>query len=984
MVPGSATRWGILSAGMRLQASLSPWCFTGGLSMNILDTRALSARILASRLRIRTAVVNGLVAAALAASQFQAVAAKDPGQTARDAMGLSTSSDPATHTRPIFSRPSPRLAPLQQAETETPTPTPTETLTETATEIPSETATETPAETSTPETTATPTETVTPTPDLTGTPTATSTPEAEAPLLSLEAIPAEVAPGTSVVIHWRIDKPDLLPKDAQAVLQFYLPPFVELVDPSKTGIDAKTLAAAIPADLLEDDVVFVLMPEAELPLQIKAEILVGEKPVSAALVELVLPKASEEVTRDGGMALLTDGVWVEYSFCQKPHPWVGCSTPVTVCTQGATLPGRSGMCTVTWTIENGTGWTFTGWTGYNIGLEATPDYTPVYHTSEVTHCMTGHFNATVNCTMQPLLRGDWFSANEWMTIGPHVGGIAMKRVFYWTLDPTHWWVPSRSARSACSGEDGRECPWTNGAKSQSTWPGEPINTYTGGLDYPVADLSVATVGGPLVMERFYSSAATSAYTSPLGYGWAHNQDTRLIFSGMTGGESGVVWFKAHSTNEYAFLDNGNGTYTATGGVLATLTKTAGPPVTYTVKTVYQSTYVFNDAGRLTTWTDAQGHTWTYTYDGSNRLDLVTDSSGTRFLDLAYDANGRLSTVVDQTGRGVTYGYNPAGDLSSVIDVRGETWTYTYDASHRLRLVTDPNGVTVMHTEYDSQGRAYQQYDASGTLVLQLAYNADGTTTITDGLSHSDVHAFDNRRTLTSAQDAAGEDILKAYDDQLRPSSITDPNGNPTALTWSTNGANLTQIIDAEDGQVGLTYDSRNNLRQVTDARQAVTTYSFNENDPDPAKQTLLNSTTNALSQTTSFTYTTSADAPQPPGLLKTITDALGHTTSFTYNATGQRMASTDALGRITSYTYDSLGRLKTTEDPAGGRTGPATTQAGMSCAAWRMPPAVADRRRRIRVMPPTTNPRETRTRIGSRRPSTMTAGAPSPRSIPPG
>lgn len=471
-----------------------------------------------------------------------------------------------------------------------------------------------------------------------------------------------------------------------------------------------------------------------------------------------------------------------------------------------------------------------------------------------------------------------------------------------------------SARSSCRGVDG-ECPFAN--QSDATgFGGEPINTHTGGYEETVTDLSVPTSSRELSFQRSYSSEATAQFTGLLGYGWTHNHDTRLIFPGDPGGQPGYILFHAHSANVYQFIPEPGGGARASPGVLASLTRDDGPPVTYTLVDSTQTVYTFNESGRILTWSDPQGHAWTYTYN-AGLLDRVTDETGQRYLDFSYGGQNLIQSVADHTGRDVTFGYDANGDLTTVTDVLDQTWTYVYDSAHRLRQALDPESHQVVRTEYDAQGRAYQQYDPSDTLVLQITYNADGTTTIVDGLGNETIHTYDYRNTLTGETDHLGNASGTTYAESFRPETLTDENQNTTQLAWSEDGANLTQVIDAEGDQVDLTYDDLNNLRMVVDGRRYTTTYTYNETDPDPGRRTLLLSVEDPLDNLTAYTYTTAADFPQPPGLLKTISDPLGHTTEFVYNEFGQRIQTIDPLDHSTYYSYDSLGRLRTTTDPLG-------------------------------------------------------------------
>jgi uncharacterized protein RhaS with RHS repeats len=200
-------------------------------------------------------------------------------------------------------------------------------------------------------------------------------------------------------------------------------------------------------------------------------------------------------------------------------------------------------------------------------------------------------------------------------------------------------------------------------------------------------------------------------------------------------------------------------------------------------------------------------------------------------------------------------------------------------------------------------------------VLQVTYNIDGTTVFTDALGNETTHSYDARNTLTNTTNEAGDGTARTYDGNFRPDTLTDENSNTTSLTWSANGANLTQLVDAEDNQIDLDYNSLNSLTEITDGRRFATTYTYDENNPDPAFRTLLLSVEDPLNKVTVYTYTTSADAPQPPGLLKTITDPNNNVTRFVYVSLAS--ASSDRLSTIPLTTAMTPSDGRTVDDPLG-------------------------------------------------------------------
>lgn len=454
--------------------------------------------------------------------------------------------------------------------------------------------------------------------------------------------------------------------------------------------------------------------------------------------------------------------------------------------------------------------------------------------------------------------------------------------------------------------DGRECPLIQGSQGSA---GDPINTRTGGLDVSYTDISFPTVAGDLVFQRYYSSTAVNSFTEPFGPGWTHNHDTRLVFPSDPGGNPDGILFKAHSLNSYLFYDNGDGTYSPESGMTSSLVEQTDPSITYTVTDQSQHVYSFDEFGKLTVWNDGKGHTWSYGYDANNLLNRVTDDTSSNYLEFTYSPEGYLSSVTDNMGRSVSYGYDSSNDLVSVTDVLSQVWNLTYDPSHHLRMVTDPSSKTIMHTEYDAQGRAFQQYDGENNLVTQISYNLDGTRVITDGEGNDITHSYSSRNTLYSTQNSLDNSKQFAFDDNFRLSASTDENSNSIAMNWSANGANLLTTTDAEGNRTDLFYDSLNNLQSVTLPSGVSNEYTYSG--------TLLTGSTDSLEHAFSYTYTDTQDAPAPAGLLETITDPLNHVTRYEYNNLGQMTLMFNAVNQETQYLYDSWGNVKAIVYPSG-------------------------------------------------------------------
>src|SRR5271157_744326 len=426
----------------------------------------------------------------------------------------------------------------------------------------------------------------------------------------------------------------------------------------------------------------------------------------------------------------------------------------------------------------------------------------------------------------------------------------------------------------------------------------PINTHTGDLNYSTNDLSIPTSAGALTFQRSYASLATNLYTAPLGYGWTHNQDIRLIFPADPLGKAGLVIFKDSSGNMYQFHDEGGGSYIPAMGFTSTLTR-SGSPTVYTIQDQSQNAYTFDANGKLQTWTDSQNRSYTYLYNPDGTLASVSADGGAEYLDLAYNSQGQLVTVSDQTGRHVSYSYSNGGDLTSIVDVLGKTWTYTYDSSHDLTSVVDPDGAIVERTEYDDQGRAIRQYDGDGKKTVELTYNADNSTTIKDALGNVSTDVYNIAGALESQTDNLGQTTAKSFDNNYRPYTITDPSGKTYQSVWSSDGKTLSYLLYPDGNNVSISYDALNNPTSISNRGQ-LSTYTYNG--------TLLTSATDALNGRTAYTYTSQ-------GYLASETDRLGHTTSYSYDSRGEMISMTDPTGNTTHYAYDTFGHLVDTIDP---------------------------------------------------------------------
>jgi RHS repeat-associated protein len=374
---------------------------------------------------------------------------------------------------------------------------------------------------------------------------------------------------------------------------------------------------------------------------------------------------------------------------------------------------------------------------------------------------------------------------------------------------------------------------------------DPVQTFTGSFSYLYTDIAIAGRGPVPVFTRAYNSNDTRI--GPLGPGWTHNYDTRLV--SPSAGSPDVVLVGPQGRSDL-YTSSGGNSFTPPTGVQTTLQKNADG--TYTAIHKDLTKWVFNALGSLIRIEDRYGNISVMSYNGDGELSSVSDPAGRGSLTFTYDGAGRLQSVSDwmTPARTVIFGYDGSGRLQSVTDREGNITQYAYDGgSQRLATITDSNGHVAVANSYDSEGRVQTQKDAEGLITGEqttFSYNDNGdgthTTTVTYPTTsyeptwhHIEEDTYDSQGRITKhvskPTSNSAEWITEEYtwDGQSNKTSETDGRGNTTNYCYDVDYAgaivpgsrgNLTRLIEppAESGAVRAVtlykYDSKNNVIQT--------------------------------------------------------------------------------------------------------------------------------------------------------------------------
>lgn len=437
---------------------------------------------------------------------------------------------------------------------------------------------------------------------------------------------------------------------------------------------------------------------------------------------------------------------------------------------------------------------------------------------------------------------------------------------------------------------------TGHSKDNSVLVSDPVNAATGSFTHETTDLSVPGTGVAFAFTRSYNSLDPTP--SPLGIGWQHNHAVRLTLAGS------AVTARMEDGQRFHYLPNLSGSgYSTPPGALSTLTAVTGG---YELTRNDQVVYRFDGQGKLLTVKDRNGQGLTYSYDGTGRLQSVTDAAA-RVHSLNYDTAGRLSGVTTADGRSAAFAYTDSR-LTSVTDAAGEVWTYTYESHGLLEKEIDPLSHTVFRNVYGNDGRVVEQYDGLNNKTSFAWDHLTEKATVTDPRLNEWKHIFDANVPVKEIAPLGNETVL-GHGPQLDQTSATSPSGETTSMTYDARG-NLTEAVapaSLQNATKTLSYDADNNLTTVVDARGKVTSYDY---DPEG------NNTTVTQDGQTVATYTYDT-----VGRVLTSTDGRGNSIGYTYDPNGNLALVTDPLGNKTTYTYDSAGRMTSRVDPLGNVTG---------------------------------------------------------------
>jgi RHS repeat-associated protein len=253
------------------------------------------------------------------------------------------------------------------------------------------------------------------------------------------------------------------------------------------------------------------------------------------------------------------------------------------------------------------------------------------------------------------------------------------------------------------------------------------------------------------------------------------------------------------------------------------------------------TWKYDTAGNVTGLRTAAGNTISQTFDTRNRM--LTQNYGSTITN-TYDLMGRLLTATEG-GTSLTYVYDDLGRNTSFTDQAARTSTYTYDldgnrlnstyptsvtvkraydASDRLSTLKDGSNNTMATYSYDILDRVTGVSLANSTTVTPGYDLLSRVTSIDNALTSGNrnySYVYNDANQITSTTEPRGT-IATSYDNRNELTGVTEPSGSPFAdqsFTFDAGFNRATWVL----GSTSTSYTA-NNLNQYTAVGSATPTW----------------------------------------------------------------------------------------------------------------------------------------------------------------
>ena len=475
---------------------------------------------------------------------------------------------------------------------------------------------------------------------------------------------------------------------------------------------------------------------------------------------------------------------------------------------------------------------------------------------------------------------------------------------------------------------------------------------------------------PLEVIRTYSSANPLGNASDL-WSWNYGNRMQLTTYAITG--QAIAYYP--DRRYVSFHQQTDGSWESTSGAKISLSSVGENLVLSNFEGDRVET--FDQFGNLLS-VEKSGSLLTFSYDeieGQQRTTVANDYGS--FIEVFHNDKGMPERIIDPAGNITWYTYGDTlaptstvnlvsvayGDTSATQQSNAQVRTYHYEldthpiaySSRLLTGITDERGVRYATFEYESGNQTTntnyfraKASENSGSNRFEFIYSGSDVE-VTNPLGKKTIYSYvdiDRTRKLSEIEgiptpNCLGTTQSMTYDSNGFVSSVTDQNGNVTAMTNDGLGQPLSTTLASGDASertiartwhpdfrlptqeiypdytVDTTYNGSGNVlsRTVTDTSTGVQrTWAYTYNNL--GNMLTENGPRSDVSDVTTYTYY-NCSTGAACGQLQSVTNAVGQVTTIdSYNAHGQPTSITDPNGVVTTIAYDFRRRLvsRTTDE----------------------------------------------------------------------
>ena len=320
---------------------------------------------------------------------------------------------------------------------------------------------------------------------------------------------------------------------------------------------------------------------------------------------------------------------------------------------------------------------------------------------------------------------------------------------------------------------------------------------------------------------------------------------------------------------------------------------------------YTVRYRYDVLGRVTEYTDEEGHSFKTEYDHLGNITAVIDADGNVTERTEYDSAGNVTKVTDALGISGIYDYDVMGNATKMTAYAGTDMeavsTYAYDAIGRMLQAVDAENGESSYT-YDNVGNIVSMTDPNGGTTTYQYDTMSRLTSRVNAVGSKHTYTYNAAGLLAEAKNARNQTTAYQYDALGRITSVTDALGT-ISYTYDANGNVLTVTDDS--GTITREYDALNRVTKYTDARGNIVTYGYD-----------------SLGNLMTLTYPGGEIiryAYYPTGRLKTVTDWKNRVITYEYDGNGRLIKLSRPDGSVETYEYDANGQLTKQTDINGKR-----------------------------------------------------------------